>query len=236
VGSILKALGLTIWGAIAVLLSVIFIIVAYQVAMKYRASRSAFDFDNSLNDESTQSQPESSVGSVSLPDRAPDLRVPLVVPQVVPQVVPGVAEETDCADGRGIPHVALDSPQRTRLARLLDSSEAAKAESGNAFIRLGEMYYGFGEYELAVAAIERGLEKGHVVHLGEAYVYLGRSEVAIGDLDAAREAFAKLKDVPGISARVLKLWTLYAETQLSTSKVRSAPDRTECQKAGTGGL
>jgi tetratricopeptide (TPR) repeat protein len=207
VRSILKALGLTIWGAIAVLLSVIFIIVAFQVAMKYRASRSAFDFDKSLNDESTQSQPESSVGSVSLPDRAPDLRVPLVVPQVVP----GVAEETNCADGRGIPHVALDSPQRTRLARLLDSSEAAKAESGNAFIRLGEMYYGFGEYELAVAAIERGLEKGHVGHLGEAYVYLGRSDVAIGDLDAAREAFAKLKDVPDISARILQLWTLYAE-------------------------
>jgi tetratricopeptide (TPR) repeat protein len=224
VRSILKALGLTIWGAIAVLSSVIFIIVAFQVAMKYHASRSAFDFDKSLNDESTQSQPESSVGSVSLPDRAPDLRVPLVVPQVVP----GVVGETDCADGRGIPHVALDSPHRTRLARLLDSSEAAKAESGNAFIRLGEMYYGFGEYELAVAAIERGLEKGHVGHLGEAYVYLGRSDVAIGDLDAAREAFAKLKDVPDISARILQLWTLYAE-MLSRN-----PDLTtsaECTKA-----
>jgi tetratricopeptide (TPR) repeat protein len=232
VRSILKALGLTIWGAIAVLLSLIFIIVAFQVAMKYRASRSAFDFDKALNDESAQSQSESSVGSVSLPDRAPDLRVP----QIVPQGVPGVAEKTDCADGRGIPHFALDSPQRTRLARLLDSSEAAKAESGNAFIRLGEMYYGFGEYELAVAAIERGLEKGHVGHLEEAYVYLGRSEVAIGDLDAAREAFAKLKDVPDISPRVLKLWTLYAAMQLSTSKVRSAPDGTECQKAGTRGL
>ena len=49
--SILKALGLTIWGAIAILLSVVFIIVAFQVAMKYRASRSAFDLDKSLNDE-----------------------------------------------------------------------------------------------------------------------------------------------------------------------------------------
>jgi hypothetical protein len=53
-----------------------------------------------------------------------------------------------------------------------------------------------------------------VVHLDEAYVYLGLSEQAVGDLDEARKAFAKLKDVPGISPRVLLLWTLYAETQL----------------------
>jgi hypothetical protein len=37
VRSILKAFGLTIWGAIAILLSGIFIAVAFQVAMKYRA-------------------------------------------------------------------------------------------------------------------------------------------------------------------------------------------------------
>ena len=40
------------------------------------------------------------------------------------------------------------------------------------------------------------------------------AEQAVGDLAEARKAFAKLKNVPGISPRVLLLWTLYAETQL----------------------
>ena len=219
--SILKALGLTIWGAIAILLSVVFIIVAFQVAMKYRASRSAFDLDKSLNDESTQSQPDTSFGSVALPDRAPDLHVPQVVPR---QIAPRAAEETDCA--RKIPRTALDSPERARLLRLLDNSEAAKAESGDAFVRLGELYFGFGEYELAIASLERGLEKRQVGHLEEAYVYLGRSEVAVGNLEAAQEAFAKLKDVPDISPRVVALWTLYAE--MLSSKSNPAPTITEC--------
>jgi tetratricopeptide (TPR) repeat protein len=220
VRSILKALGLTIWSAIAILLSVFFITVAFEVAMKYRASRSAVDFDKSLSDESTQSQLGTSIGSVALPDRGPDLRVPQVVPRAV--------EETDCA--RRIPRIALDSPQRARLLRLLDSSDAARDESGDAFVRLGELYYGFGEYELAIASVERGLEKGRVRHLDEAYVYLGRSEVAFGDTEAAQEAFAKLKDVPDISPRVLELWTLYAE-MLSRNSNSAAVSAAECRKS-----
>jgi hypothetical protein len=48
--------------------------------------------------------------------------------------------------------------------------------------------------------------------LDDAYVYLGRSEVAVGNISDARKAFAKLKDVPDISPRVLFLWELYADT------------------------
>jgi tetratricopeptide (TPR) repeat protein len=220
VRSILKAFGLTIWGAIAILLSVIFIVVAFQVAMKYRASSNTLDIEKSLSDESAQSQPGTSAGSVTLPDRAPGLPAPQIAPRAV--------EETDCA--RRVPRIALDSPQRARLARLLDSSEAAKAESGDAFVRYGKLYYGYGEYELAIASLERGLEKGHVERLDEAYVYLGRSEVAIGDIEAAQEAFAKLKDVPDISPRVLRLWTLYVE-MLPRGAEKSVPNE-ECNKAG----
>ena len=220
--SILKALGLTIWGAIAILFSVTVIIAAFQVAMKYRDHRSALDFEKSLNDEGTRSQPESSVGSVALPARAPSLPAPQIVPRAV--------EKTDC--DRRIPRIALNSPQRARLAQLLDGTEAAKAESGDAFVRLGELYYGFGEYEFAVASIERGLAKGRVARLEDAYVYLGRSEVAIGDLEAAREAFAKLNEVPDISPRVLGLWALYAETQLKSSMARPANASGECQNSG----
>jgi tetratricopeptide (TPR) repeat protein len=221
VRSILKALGLTIWGAIAVGLAVIFVVVGFQVAMKYRASKSAFDFVKSVSDESTPTQPESSVGSVALPERAPDIRVP--------EAAPRATIETNCPNARRMPRIALDSPQRARLLRLLDSSEAAKAESGDAFVRLGELYYGFGEYELAIASLERGLKKGHVKYLAEAYVYLGRSEVAIGDIDAAQEAFAKLKDVPDISPGVLELWTLYAEMLSRNSNSAAAAVGSECR-------
>ena len=125
--------------------------------------------------------------------------------------------------------VALFS-QKERMARLLNTlnvraqadrkrlpqleEEAATAQSGEPYVRLGELYYGFGDYAHTITAIQRGLDKGKVVHLDEAYVYLGLSEQAVGDLEEARKAFAKLKDVPGISPRVLLLWTLYAETQL----------------------
>jgi hypothetical protein len=59
-------------------------------------------------------------------------------------------------------------------------------------------------------------------------VYLGRAEKAVGNLEEARSAFNKLKEVHGISPRVLQLWTLYAETNLSASTSENA----ECPKLG----
>ncbi len=119
---------------------------------------------------------------------------------------------TCCVPGRNKPRIILDSAQRSRIDQLLNKTEAAKADTGGPFVRLGELYYGFGEYDLATASIQLGLKKGQIAHLDEAYVYLGRAEHAVGDLEEARSAFDKLKDVPGISPRVLRLWTLYAET------------------------
>ena len=90
--------------------------------------------------------------------------------------------------------------------------------------------YGFREYELAIAAIQRGLDKGNVPRLDEAYVYSGRSEVAMHHMDAAREAFAKLKEVPNISPRVVRLWMLYAE---ALSPKPGLPTlSTECDRSG----
>lgn len=218
--AILKALGLTIWGAIGIGLSLIFIIVSFEIVMKYRTSN-AFDLEKESNSQTSQSQTADSSATVTLPDRAPDSHVQAVVPQV---------EERDCANAREMPRIALDATQRARLARLLDNSAAAKADSGDAFVRLGQLYYGFGEYELAIASIERGFEKGDVTHLEDAYVYLGRSEVAIGDLDAARDAFAMLQDVPNMSPRVLGLWTLYAD-MLSPNSQSGTATAAECRKS-----
>jgi len=45
----------------------------------------------------------------------------------------------------------------------------------------------------------------------EAYVYLGLSQNNVKNPAEAKKAFAKLKEVPGISPRILRLWNLYAE-------------------------
>ncbi|MGD0502114.1 MAG: hypothetical protein ABSD02_05195 [Steroidobacteraceae bacterium] len=93
-----------------------------------------------------------------------------------------------------------------------EETEASKSAAGELSVKLGEVYYGFGDYQKAADAINQGLQKGQIKHLDEAYAYLGLSEVQLKNNAEAKKAFAKLKDVPNISPRVLKLWTLYAAT------------------------
>jgi tetratricopeptide (TPR) repeat protein len=91
-------------------------------------------------------------------------------------------------------------------------AEASKNSAGELDTKLGEVYFGSGDYQNAVTAINRGLQKGQIKHLDEAYVYLGRSQVALKNFADAKKAFTGLKTVTNISPRVLKLWELYAET------------------------
>ncbi len=101
------------------------------------------------------------------------------------------------ADKKGL--VALDA-------------EATKNPAGELDVKLGEVYYGTGDFQAAVTAINRGIGKGQVKHLDEAYVYLGRSQVALKNTAEAKKAFNGLKNVPNLSPRVLKLWDLYGDT------------------------
>ena len=122
----------------------------------------------------------------------------------------------------------INDQQKERTTRLLNSfksraeadkkglpqldAEAKKNPAGELDVKLGEVYYGVGDYQNAVTAINRGLQKNQVKHLDEAYVYLGRSLVALKNTAEAKKAFAGLKTVPNISPRVLKVWELYADT------------------------
>jgi hypothetical protein len=100
------------------------------------------------------------------------------------------------ADKKGLP--ALDA-------------EAAKNPAGQLDVKLGEVYFGAGDYKNAVTAINRGIQKGQVKQMDEAYVYLGRSYAALNNHAEAKKAFAGLKTVPKVSPRVLKLWELYSD-------------------------
>ena len=122
---------------------------------------------------------------------------------------------------------AMKDEHKERTTRLLNSlktradsdkkglpqleTEAAKNPAGQNDVALGEAYYGAGDYQGAVTAINRGLQKGQIKQLDEAYVYLGRAYVMLKNIPEAKKAFEKLKTVPNISARVLKLWELYSD-------------------------
>jgi tetratricopeptide (TPR) repeat protein len=100
------------------------------------------------------------------------------------------------ADKKGLP--ALDA-------------EATKNPAGQLDVKLGEVYFGAGDYQGAATAIARGLGKGQIKQQDEAYVYLGRAQVALKNNAEAKKAFTGLKAVPNISQRVLRLWELYAD-------------------------
>jgi hypothetical protein len=100
------------------------------------------------------------------------------------------------ADKKGLP--ALDA-------------EAAKNPAGQLDMKLGEVYFGAGDYQGASTAITRGIGKKQIKQLDEAYVYLGRAQAALKNYPEAKKAFVELKAVPNVSPRVLKLWELYAD-------------------------
>ena len=100
-------------------------------------------------------------------------------------------------------------PTRRGLPAL--DAEATKNPAGQLDVKLGEVYFGAGDYQNAATAINRGIGKGQVKQLDEAYVYLGRAQVALKNNAEAKKAFEKLKSVPNISPRVLKLWELYSD-------------------------
>jgi tetratricopeptide (TPR) repeat protein len=101
------------------------------------------------------------------------------------------------ADKKGLP--ALDA-------------EAVRSPAGQLAVKVGEVYFGAGDYQGASTAITRGLGKGQITQLDEAYVYLARDWMAQRNPTDARKSLAQLRTLPNISPRVLRLWSLYADT------------------------
>lgn len=91
-------------------------------------------------------------------------------------------------------------------------AEAGKSAAGELSVKLGEVYYGFGDYQKAADAIAQGLQKGNIKHQDEAYVYQALSYAQLKNYAEAKKAIANLKSVPNIGPRVLKVWELYGAT------------------------
>jgi len=140
---------------------------------------------------------------------------------------PALPGEAQSVLDKGIATGLIGADQKERTVRLQASlksradtdrkglpefaAEAAKNPAGDLSVKLGEVYYGFGDFQNAVTAINAGLAKGSIKHLDEAYVYLGLAQAQLKDIPDAKKAFASLKTVPNVSPKILKLWTLYSD-------------------------
>jgi hypothetical protein len=105
-----------------------------------------------------------------------------------------------------------DRAEADRKGLPQQEAEAGKSAAGELAVKLGEVYYGFGDYQKAADAINQGLQKGNIKHQDEAYVYLALADVQLKNNADAKKAIANLKNVPNISPRVLKLWEVYGAT------------------------
>ena len=91
------------------------------------------------------------------------------------------------------------------------NSGAPNPALADRFVRIGEIYYGFGDYRQAIDAIQRGLDVGGARRLDDAYVYLGLAELKLNDTEKACRSFHSLENLPNLNPRILKLWTLFAD-------------------------
>ena len=91
-------------------------------------------------------------------------------------------------------------------------AEADKSAAGELLVKLGELYYGFGEYQKTIDAITQGLQKGWVTHLDEALVYLGLAQIQLKSYADAKNTFAGIPAASILSPRIAPLWRLFAAT------------------------
>jgi tetratricopeptide (TPR) repeat protein len=91
-------------------------------------------------------------------------------------------------------------------------AEAAKATAGGLSLSAGQTHYAIGDYQGAVTALTAAIQKGQLKHPDDAYIYLGRSQVALKNYAEAKKTFAQLKSLPNVSPKVAKLWDLYGDT------------------------
>lgn len=96
-----------------------------------------------------------------------------------------------------------------RASLTQQAAEAEKAGTGQVLVGLGQAYLSYGEYDKAIAAIEKGLAKGGVTDADEAQISLGIAYLKKGSKDQAREAFKKAQ---GKWKDLAELWTIRTQS------------------------
>jgi tetratricopeptide (TPR) repeat protein len=89
------------------------------------------------------------------------------------------------------------------------ATEAAKQTNGEIDVKLGESYYTYGRYDEAVAAIQKGIEKGGLKDAADAQTTLGIALLAAGKNQEALAALDKAAAIGGPGGQVAHVWSLY---------------------------
>ena len=93
------------------------------------------------------------------------------------------------------------------------AAEAAKQTNGEIDVKLGESYYTYGRYDDAIAAIQKGIEKGGLKDAADAQTTLGLVLWAAGKKPEALAAFEKAAAAGGATGQVAHTWDLYGKRE-----------------------
>jgi tetratricopeptide (TPR) repeat protein len=91
------------------------------------------------------------------------------------------------------------------------AAEAAKQTNGEIDVKLGESYYTYGRYDEAIAAIQKGIEKGGLKDAADAQTTLGIALLAAGKKADAVAALDKAAAAGGAGGQVAHVWSLYGK-------------------------
>ncbi len=91
------------------------------------------------------------------------------------------------------------------------AAEAAKETNGEIDVKLGESYYTYGRFDEAVAAIQKGIEKGGLKDAADAQTTLGIALLAAGKKADAVAALDKAAAAGGAGGQVAHVWSLYGK-------------------------
>lgn len=89
--------------------------------------------------------------------------------------------------------------------------DAAKAPTGQGDVALGLAYSSFGQYQKAVEALSRGLQKGGVRDPDQAQMVLGIAQLKLGNQGEALKAFEQITSDPQMQD-VARLWKIAARS------------------------
>jgi tetratricopeptide (TPR) repeat protein len=91
------------------------------------------------------------------------------------------------------------------------AAEAAKQTNGEIDVKLGESYLTYGRYDEAIAAIEKGIQKGGLKDMADAQTTLGIALFTAGKRAEAAVAFDKAVAAGGTGATIAHVWSIYSK-------------------------
>jgi tetratricopeptide (TPR) repeat protein len=91
-------------------------------------------------------------------------------------------------------------------------SDAAKAANGLASEKLAEAYASYGQYDKAIAAYQKALQKAGLAHPDDAKLHLGIAYLAAGQIAKARETLRGVAGSDGTRA-LAQLWLAHGQAQ-----------------------